>query len=31
MSSLLERWLPTWNAIKQNVRPSKLALPKAAI
>jgi hypothetical protein len=31
MSSLLERWMPTWNSIKTAVTPSKLALPKAAI
>jgi hypothetical protein len=31
MSTLLERWMPAWNAIKKTVVPSKLALPKAAI
>jgi hypothetical protein len=31
MGALLERWMPGWQAIRQSVRPSKLALPKAAI
>jgi hypothetical protein len=31
MGSLLERWKPAWEAIRQSARPSKLALPKAAI
>jgi hypothetical protein len=31
MSTLLERWMPSWNAVKQAAVPSKLALPKAAI
>ena len=31
MSALLERWMPGWEAIKQAAKPSKLALPKAAI
>jgi Nuclease-related domain len=31
MSVLLERWMPSWNAIKKSVAPSQLALPKAAI
>jgi hypothetical protein len=31
MSSLLERWMPSWNTIKKAAVPSKLALPKAAI
>src|SRR5579862_4072754 len=31
MGALLERWMPGWNAIKLGVKPSQLALPKAAI
>ena len=31
MRALLDRWMPAWDAIKRAARPSKLALPKAAI
>jgi hypothetical protein len=31
MGSLLERWKPAWEGIRKAARPSKLALPKAAI
>lgn len=31
MRGLLERWMPTWNQIKQSVAPSKPIWPKAAI
>jgi hypothetical protein len=31
MGALLERWMPGWDAIKRGVKPSQLALPKAAI
>jgi hypothetical protein len=31
MRALLARWMPAWEAIKKAVRPSTLALPKAAI
>jgi len=31
MRGLLERWMPTWNKVKQSVAPSKPSWPKAAI
>jgi hypothetical protein len=31
MRALLERWMPSWAAIRKSVAPSQLATPKAAI
>ena len=31
MSSLLDRWMPSWRLIEKSVTPSKLASPKPAI